>query len=233
MENQKVTDTTIVIRDSIAEVWADSTGPDKQKKKRQPIQGKVEIYETDEHGNKQLVRKSNLVVYKGREFAAFRLTNVADPTHVADSTAYISSAIYWFGVGSGGVAGLDPFDPLPPNNQDADLAIDSILTAAAVTGLEGDYRAGVPGYFKTLFDSVNFEQDIYNDNKYLVIKFVATVGEALANGEQLNEAGLFASPSNTPGITSTGPFFLFARVTFPTILKNALRRLTFVWYIYV
>lgn len=227
MENQKETNTTIVIKDSIREIWADSTGS-KQEKRRQPIQGKVEIYETDENGKKQLVRKSNLVVYKGRELAATRLTN-KDQTGLPDSTAYIC----WFGVGTGGVAGLDPFDPLPPNNQDDDLAIDAVLSAINSTGALGDWRVGIPGYYKTLFDSVDFEQDIYNDNRYLVIKFVATIGPTLANGEQLNEAGLFAAGSNTPGPGSTGPFFLFARVTYPTIVKNALRTLTFVWYIYV
>jgi hypothetical protein len=229
MENQKDTNTVIVIKDSIAEVWADSSGPNQQEKKRQPIQGKVEIYETDENGRKQLVRKSNLVVYKGREWAAVRLTNLNNPAISPDSTAYIC----WFGVGTGGVAGSDPFDPTPPNNQDDDLAIDSLLNAANSTGSLGDYRVGIPGYYKTLFDSIDFEQDIYNDNRYLVIKFIATIGTTLANGEEINEAGLFAAGSNTPGVGSTGPFYLFARVTFPTILKNTLRTLTFVWYIYV
>jgi hypothetical protein len=223
---EKVTNTTIEIRDSIAEVWADSAGP-KIGKERKPIQGIVEVYETDENGNKQLVRKSNLVVYKGREWAAVRLTNIANPAITPDSTAFIC----WFGVGSGGVAGADPFDPLPPANQDDDLVIDEMLHVNDAT--LGDYRIAVPGYFKTRFDSVNFEQDIYNDNRYLVIKFVATVGTSYANGSEINEAGLFAAGSNTPGPGSTGPFYMFARVTFPTILKNALRTLTFVWYIYV
>jgi hypothetical protein len=227
MKKQKEANTTIVIKESIAEIWADSTDS-MQEKKRQPMQGKVEIYETDETGTKQLLHKSNLVVYKGREFAATRLSNITQ-IGLPDPNSYIC----WFGVGSGGVAGLDPFDPLPPNNQDDDLAIPTVLNAINSTGSLGDWRVGTPGYFKTLFDSVTFQQDIYNDNRYLVMLFQATIGPTLCNGELLNEAGLFAAASNTPGPGSTGPFCLYSRITFPTTLKSVLRTLTFMWYIYV
>jgi hypothetical protein len=227
---EKPQETTIVATDSIAEVWSDSVGSHPRERKRNPIQGTVEVYETDENGKKQLIRKSNLVIYKGREWAAVRLTNV-DNLLIAPTPPDPDAFICWFGVGSGGVAGADPFDPLSPTNQDDDLTIDEMLHATDAS--LGDYRIATPGYYKTLFDSVGFEEDIYNDNRYLVIKFVATVGTSYANGSEINEAGLFAAASDFPGLLSTGPFFMFARVTFPTILKNALRTLTFVWYIYV
>ena len=74
MENVKDTE----IR--ITEIYGDKCFVDKFQEggggKRRP-EGMVEIYEEDEDGNKRLVRKSNLVVYIGREtlYQHFKPTN--------------------------------------------------------------------------------------------------------------------------------------------------------------
>ena len=68
------------------------------------------------------------------------------------------------------------------------------------------------------------------------MRFTTTIGIDDANDERLSEAGLFTSESNAGGWGGVGDsktFTLFARVTFPTIIKDATRRLIFVWYLYV
>jgi hypothetical protein len=200
--------------------------------------GKVEIWEEDEHGKKRLVRKSNLVIYLGREMLAQILVhedNVDDlnnPRIVSDAKNHF---LGWFGLGDGGVLPADPFDPVPPANENNDLNSNVMLTTSIDTS-SGDYHvagSGYPktGYYKKLFDSIVFERDELNDNRWLVLKITTNIGIEYANDERLSEAGLFTATSRSGGWN--GNFELFARVTFPTIIKDATRRLIFVWYLYV
>ena len=75
------------------------------------------------------------------------------------------------------------------------------------------------------------KRDTFNDDKWLVIKITTTIALDDANGEQFSEAGLFSAESRAAGYS--GQFSLFARVTFPSIIKTSDRRLVLVWYIYV
>jgi hypothetical protein len=59
---------------------------------------------------------------------------------------------------------------------------------------------------------------------------LTTLSATDANGFNLNEAGLFTSTSTVGGFG--GPFNLYARVTFPTIMKTSARQLLFIWYVY-
>jgi len=79
-----------------------------------------------------------------------------------------------------------------------------------------------------------------NDNKWMVIKVTTIIGIDDANGvavggQALNEAGLYTAESNVGGygFQDSTKFALFARVTFPTLLKDSTRRLQFVWYLFV
>jgi hypothetical protein len=92
------------------------------------------------------------------------------------------------------------------------------------------------GYYKKIFDQdvtnqVEFQQDVLNDNSWLIIKITTTIGVNDANGQQLSEAGLFSAASSSGGYA--GQFSLFARVTYPSLIKTSERRLIFVWYLYV
>jgi len=87
------------------------------------------------------------------------------------------------------------------------------------------------GYYKHPFDNIIFERDLLNDSKWLVVKVTTTIGTDDANGFQLSEAGLFSSESRVGGYS--GQFSLFARVTFPSMVKTTDRRLIFVWYLYL
>ena len=193
--------------------------PDRQG--RMP-EGYVEIYEATEDNKKQLIGKHNLVVYLGREWLAVRATKVAngniDPT--------INEFISWFGVGVGGTLPGDPFDPISPTNEDTEL--DDAVGINATDATCADFHDGY--YFKHPLDNVTFEQDPENSNSWLLARIVITLGSDDANGNQLSEAGLYTSESTSGGYA--GPFHLFSRVTFPTIVKNTNRQLIFVWYLY-
>jgi hypothetical protein len=232
---QNVKDTEI----RITEVYGDKCFVDKFQQggggERRP-EGMVEIWEEDENGNKRLVRKSNLVVYLGRETLAQMLVNqnnvddLGNPRIASTKDHFLS----WFGLGDGGVLPADPFDPVPPANENTDL--ESRVMVNASDSSSGDYHvvaSGYPktGWYKLPFDTIIFERDALNDNKWLVLKLTTTVGIDDANDERLSEAGLFTAESRAGGWSGT--FTLFARVTFPTIIKDATRRLIFVWYIYV
>ena len=186
-------------------------------------QGHVEIYEVLEDGKKKLIEKSNLVVYKGRELVAVRLAGADYASITPTKDEFIS----WFGLGSGGVTVADPFTPISPTNSDSDLANEIPISAVDTTC--GDYHDGA--YYKHQLDSLDFEQDVYNDDRWLILKTTTTIGSGDANGYQLSEAGLFSSENTAGGYS--GAFNLFARVTFAAIVKDSSRRLIFIWYIYV
>jgi len=189
-------------------------------------QGRVEIFELDEYNKKKLISKSNLVVYMARELIAEKTVNENYVGITPDKDEFVC----WFGLGDGGVAGGDPFDPLVPTNGDEDLASEVMIHET--NSLLGDYRVATPGYYKIPFDSVEFEQDTANDDRWVVLKFTITVGATYVNDIQLSEAGLFTFANATPGLGSVGTFHLFSRVTFPSIVKTSTRRLLFVWYLY-
>lgn len=207
----------------------DTVNCHRDQKKGNP-QGYVEIYEVDDDGNKQLVGRHNLVLYHGREWLAQRIVNINN----ANVTPTKDEWINWFGLGDGGVIPGDPLNPGPPILTDTGLNSEIMITATDSSA--GDYHvidASHPeeGYYKIPFDSVEFEQDNLNDDKWLVIKIVTTVGASYANDKQLSEAGLFTAESNLGGYT--GQFSIFSRVTFPSIVKTSDRRLIFSWFLYV
>lgn len=192
--------------------------------------GFVEIYEINEDG-KQLLGKHNLVVYLGREWLISRAFNYQNANITPTYEEYIS----WFGIGNGGCPIGDPLTPVSPTNEDSDL--DNSIMINETDVLCADYRATwdsadveATGYYKHPFDSLTFEQDSDNYNRWLIMKVSTTIGAGDANGYNLSEAGLFTSESNAGGYI--GHFNLYARVTFPTIVKNSSRQLLFVWYVY-
>ena len=193
-------------------------------------EGYVEIYEVDDSGNKKLLGRNNLVLYIGREWLAQRIVDSDNASVSSTKDEYIT----WFGLGDGGVIPGDPLNPSPPTLTDTGLASQIMITP--VPGTVADYNtvdANHPeiGYYKMPFDSVAFEQDTLNDDKWLVIKIVTTVGVTYANEKEISEAGLFTAESSTGGYT--GQFTIFSRVTFPSIVKTSDRRLIFAWFLYV
>lgn len=208
---------------------SDSVGGINKTFKRSP-QGRVEVYEVLDDGTKKLISKSNLVLYVGREWLAQRLVNLENTNVSSTKDEFLA----WFGLGEGGVDPADPLDPIAPIITDTELYDRIMINTSDASS--ADYHVVSPGYpeegyYKLPFDSIEFEQDALNDDSWLVLKVTVTVKTIDANGKQISEAGLFTAESRSGGYS--GQFTIFARVTFPSIVKTADRRLVFSWYLYV
>ncbi|OQB41032.1 MAG: hypothetical protein BWY04_01061 [candidate division CPR1 bacterium ADurb.Bin160] len=185
--------------------------------------GFVEIYETNNETEiKKLLGKHNLVVYQGREQIGQRLLGIKNPNIPQE----VNEFVCWFGLGSGGVTESNPFDPISPTNQDLDLNEPVMINET--DPLCGDFQ--VDGYYKHPFDSVETEQDHENDEKYLIWKIIVTVDVDDANDNIISEAGLYTASNSSGGYD--GNFHLYARVTFPALVKTSLRSFIFVWYLF-
>lgn len=209
------------------------------------IRGHVHIYE-EVDGKKELLHKDNLIVYIGREMLAQRLVNISNPYFSGDPNKPTKDEfVSWFGLGNGGVSPADPLTPNPPILTDTALYA-PIPMVDAVTAGYSDYRTSpYAGCYVKQFDNydstaaitsdfgVQFYADDLNNNQYLILQITTTVGVNDANGYQLSEAGLFSAESSAVTNPTTSNFTLFARITFPTLIKTADRRLIFVWYLYV
>lgn len=229
--SKKIKTIEILARDFYGEdCFLDRISAKDYRDEKTPPTGYVEIYEEDENGKKQLLGKHNLVLYQGREWVAQKLVNKDNSNVNSIKEDFLS----WFGLGTGGVISGDPFDPSPPTLTDTELTTLTMITATDSSA--ADYQTidashDVEGYYKIPYDSIEFEQDVLNDDKWLVMKIITTVGVDYANGKQLSEAGLYVSSSTTGGYS--GDFTLFSRVTFPSLVKTSDRRLIFSWFLYV
>ncbi len=168
----------------------------------------------------------------------------------------------WFGLGQGSSdtecspGSGDVFAPEPPSNEDTELrcpiAINTDASSADFHVIEDPNYPGSAscvftstpgtypqtGNYKHPFNAISFEQDTLNENNWIIIKISVVIGVNDGNGhpgqvagQPINEAGLYTSSSDIGGYS--GPFSMFARVTFPTLLKDSTRRLQFVWYVFV
>jgi len=218
---KKIKTTEVVAYDRYGDECLSDGFNKKSSSERRP-RGEVQIFEIDENGKRKLVQKSNLVVYNGREILAqllVRKDNALDTSHSNSKDHFLS----WFGLGDGGVLPADPLDPVPPTLSNTDLNSAVVINATDSTAADGG--------LKHPFDQIEFERDPLNDDKWLTLKITVTIGVDDANGENISEAGLFTAESSAGGWS--GNFYLFARVTFSSIVKTTDRRLVFVWYLYV
>ncbi len=200
------------LSDSLCNVRDNKIGP----------KGYVEIYERDKFGNENILGKSNLIVYNARELIAQKIVNINN--NYADSS--LNEFLCWFGVGDGGANSGDPFNPNPPLNRDTNLYNSIPISATDATC--ADYNGGF--FYKAPIDDITFEQDPLNENAWLILRTITTLGMQRSVGYQINEAGLFTAASNASGYG--GPFNLFARITFPTLVKTDTRELVFIWYLF-
>jgi len=227
MDN-KVKTTVIEVRDHYGEECLNDSVNKKLLDRGSP-KGFVEIYDVLENGEKKLIGKNNLVLYAGREWLASRAFNLANQFIEPSQSEFIS----WFGLGDGGVIPGDPFNPTPPVITDTDLIVKIMINATDASC--SDYHVISPGYeeegfYKKPFERIDYEIDPLNNDKFLIVKVTTTISSSDANGKQLSEAALYTSESNAAGYT--GPYHIFARVTFPSLVKTSDRRLIFAWFLY-
>lgn len=230
MDNKKET-IKIKIEEKYGDCLSDSCNSEVKESIRRP-QGFVKIYMIEDGGEEQLVGKSNLVLYRGRELIAQRIVNKENSLSTPSKDEFIN----WLAVGEGGALIGTPFTPIPPTNLDTSLTTEVPMHATDATNCT-DWDSTASVFNKHIIDGVVFEQDSDNDNSWLVVRITSTIGtdDALkseAGDYSISEAGLFTADSAATGVGNTGPFNLFARVTFPSITKTSTRELIFVWYIY-
>lgn len=225
MEDKKI----ISVSDSYSDCLEDCIGPASKRRNKRGPQGFVEIYDVDKNGEKKLIEKSNLVVYTGREWVAQRIFNVDNILVTSDATSYIA----WFALGSGASGPI--LNPTGPNSTDSDLTTILPMHDTDTNNAGWNYSTPNGYYYFHPLDTVQFVQDPLNANRYLIAQAQITVGTSDCNGpsgeSQLNEAGLYIASSNVGG--HTGPFTLFSRVTFATLIKNNTRQIVFLWGVYV
>ena len=190
------------------------------------MRGWVEIWKKRKDENKfKHHSKSNLIVYVGREYLLPRIFDVNNTSLSNPADSAKDYAIYWISFGEGGAPAGDPLNPTPPTNSDTALA--SEITIGNNPSVYADAGKKHP------IDAVVFQTDSNNDDRYLIAQVQATLDETEANGsgqQNLNEAALWISNSNDP--STADKFLLFARATFPTIVKDANLTLQILWYIY-
>jgi len=193
------------------------------------LKGRVEI--TDVHNNR-ILEKSNLVLYKGREWLAQRAANFLSP--VEQDHNRTNHYINYFTVGIGGATPGDILTPLSPEKTDEDLNTPVLLNTNDSTYITKTRDNDALTYQLKTITSKTFKNDLLNQNRYLIVQFQTMLLNSDANGPNgnsffdINEAGLYiGDESGTPGSVS-----IFARCTFSTIRKDNSRGLVFNWYIY-
>jgi hypothetical protein len=162
--------------------------------------------------------KNNLIVWQGREIIPQILF---DKNRVADSGEK-DLRVRWLSIGSGGADAVTPLVPIAPSTDNTQLVNEAIIDSTNPLYTDGGR--------KKPFDSITFEQDTENENRYLIAKVTTTILYQDAIGVDLNEMALWLSNTNDPLEASV--FKMLARVTTSTIRIDADRELIVLWYIY-
>jgi hypothetical protein len=189
------------------------------------LKGFVEIYKKSSPDEKYLLHaKSNLIVFSGREWVLQKLFDIQN--NDASTSTPPTYGIKWISFGDGGAPTTDPLNPTPPLNTDVALCNEIIIA--------NDDTQYADGGKKKKLTQKQFIQDNANDNRYLIMQLNSTLSEIEANNSSINEAGLWISNS---GNAAADPdpateFYLFAHVTFPSIVKDPSLTLQILWYIY-
>lgn len=207
-------------------VWDKVTVSESKNETLKPRKGFVQII--DKKTGEYLVKdkpcefggtgKNNLVVWEGREVIPQILF---EKNRVLDSGEK-DLRVRWLSIGSGGADAVTPFNPIAPSTDNTQLVSEAIIDSTNPLYTDGGR--------KKPFDSIVFEQDAENDNRYLIAKVTTTLLYQDANGVKLNEMALWLSETNDPLTAST--FKMLARVTTSTILLDEDRELIVLWYIY-
>lgn len=163
--------------------------------------------------------KNNLIVWQGREI----IPQILFDQNRTDGSGQKDLRIRWLSIGSGGADSVTPLSPIAPITTDTALSHEEVIDAT--NPLYADEGKKKP------FDSISFEQDSENENRYLIAKVTTTILYADAIGVNLNEMALWLSNTNDP-LEEDPVFEMLARVTTSTIRIDADRELVVLWYIY-
>ncbi len=206
----------------------------------------------------KIVDVNNLVVYRGRAITLARMFNKDLVSDTEPFTNMKDRYISFLAIGSGGADSVSILQPNKPNATDYELVSHGDVTGLSPTGaryatingrtyhlFDDDYpqflvddEIGNNTDVRSLMDQNN-KVSSYERDSYLVAKVKVTLSAGEANGvtgaQNINECGLFLAPNNS--LSGWGSYTkhldLFARTTFPTIVKNSTRELVFSWFIFL
>jgi hypothetical protein len=244
---------TIILRDNMRKYLKDRLSGKSMASNRSSVKGRVVIHGRDkgEQNFKLITDKSNLIVYRGRNWLMSRAFGMDMATGVRPD--WYNRTIKWFGIGTGGTpVGGDPLDIASPELVDCSLAAhEDIGGLSYMETTDGGYQykafdGGYPLFIHDPDVPVGPEVlctddlttdpvdglDYYGDN-YLVGLIQVTLDSTEGNGSgylDLNEVGLFCSETQAGYLDAD--INIFARCTFSTIRKSSARELIFTWYIF-
>jgi len=153
--------------------------------KRKPVIGKPKVFINDE----LVADEENLVVLIGREFFAQKLTGYA-PNSTNDYRDY---ELRFFGVGSGGAAGTDVYEP---QDSDTDLAqITQIVPAADANSSSNGFKYLDKGSDTAVLKRINWDAYVsgstdpkWNGNTDKIIIADESFEINTANGESVSQS---------------------------------------------
>ena len=189
------------------------------------IVGRPKIY--DLATGKLIADEENLVVLKGREFLAQKMSGLT-----AGGVDYSNYEIRYFGVGSGAIETADGVQD--PNDDDTSLAQAIKFSTTGINTSSNDYRYINDGYFKRILSTAN---DVSGDiqilqeaheinnsdgstttvNAYTEIKFTLIIekDELVGKPVNFNEAALYAVKYDSDG-NPTNDYVMVAKFTTTT-----------------
>jgi len=169
------------------------------------MKGHVNVYKND----KLVVDKDNHIVVAGRHYLMQRLFGL--PYSIEDQQQ--DWLPRWFAIGNGGASLDTPFQPIWPADEDTDVYSILNINPSGGSRYTDDKQ-------RKLIDSATWSSS-------LTAKLTMTLDYDDAVDQFVNEAGLFASPSE---LSTETDFAMFSHVTFPTLPKSNLDRLVVEWF---
>ncbi len=187
------------------------------------LKGKVSVFIIDQDNNKTLLlRKSNLVVYTGREWVLSSLCGVNNTNISMQSTDKLN----WISFGTGGAPASDPYAPIAP--QSTNTTITEISVNSSDPLLYNGTR--IPLNTAAYSSTYQYLQDPNNSNMYLMLNVSCVLNTEQANGASINESALWIADTNVAATVTR--FSLFSHVTFPTFLKQNTVQYLIQWIIH-
>lgn len=156
-----------------------------------------------------ILQQDNHIVLCGRNYRMQRLCGIPYDIN-SDMETWVPR---WFSLGNGGATSDSPFQPIWPADEDTDVYnhLKFVDTYSA--------RYTVDCY-KKLIDSVEYVS-------YTTVKFTMSIDPEDVANQYINEAGLFAAPSEA---STTTDFVMISHSTFPSIPKSDFDSLILEWY---
>lgn len=203
------------------------------------LHGQVSTYYEDNNGNREhIFTKDNLIIYNGREF----LRKAVQPIYIDGDLDMTVRKITHIGFGASDSISLETIVPSPDVQSMSLVHVSYTGSVPSNINIYTNYNSQSVDYQfnkKLIAVQCSAEADVENNNKQLISAFTVTLDDVIMNGQEnltqynLNEAGLYVQDvSVVHGVKTYNNIQMFQHVYFPTIVKDANRKIVFVWRIF-